>query len=36
VDPETPDVVTGDDLLHGRYLLLRRGKKRHHLVVVAP
>jgi tyrosyl-tRNA synthetase len=26
--------VSSADLLHGRYLLLRRGKKRHHLVVV--
>jgi tyrosyl-tRNA synthetase len=25
--------VGGADLAHGRYLLLRRGKKRHHLVV---
>jgi tyrosyl-tRNA synthetase len=26
--------LTGRDLLHGRYLLLRRGKKSHHLVEV--
>jgi tyrosyl-tRNA synthetase len=26
--------LSSADLLHGRYLLLRRGKKRHHLVVV--
>lgn len=26
--------ILGADLLHGRYLLLRRGKTRHHLVLV--
>jgi tyrosyl-tRNA synthetase len=27
--------VTGDDLLHGRYLVLRKGKRNYHLVTVA-
>jgi hypothetical protein len=27
--------VSGEELLHGRYLLLRKGKSRHHLVVVS-
>jgi tyrosyl-tRNA synthetase len=28
--------MTADDLLHGRYLMLRRGKRQRHLVVVEP
>ena len=32
---ETDAVIGPDDLLGGRYLLLRRGKKRYHLVVDA-
>ena len=28
-------LVTSDDLLHGRYLVLRRGKRSYHLVTVA-
>ncbi len=32
---EDGSVVTTADLLHGRYLLVRRGKKRYELLVVA-
>lgn len=33
--PERGETPLGrDDLVHGRYLLLRRGRNRHHLVVV--
>jgi tyrosyl-tRNA synthetase len=33
IDRSTP--VTGEDLLFDRYLMVRRGKKRRHLIVVA-
>lgn len=34
--PSDPDrVVGGDDLVHGRFVLLRRGKRTHHLVIAA-
>jgi tyrosyl-tRNA synthetase len=28
--------LTSDDLLHDRYVMLRSGKKRRHLIVVEP
>jgi tyrosyl-tRNA synthetase len=30
------DQITGDDLLHGRFVLLRRGKAHHALAIVTP
>ena len=35
VRPGLDALVTGDDLLHGRYVVLRRGKRSYHLVTVA-
>lgn len=35
VSERTAGTLDRDDLLHGRYLLLRKGRRRHHLVVVS-
>lgn len=35
VDGRRAEELDRDDLLHGRYLLLRKGRRRHHLVVVS-